>query len=124
MGVVVAKVLIAEDEAFTAMTLVDVLADRGHAVKDAADGALAMAILKDFHPCVLVTDLMMPNVDGAALIRHVRATQGKPISIVLITGVPEAKLPHGLEYDAYLGKPVDHDILGRLIEGFDTDCSC
>jgi CheY-like chemotaxis protein len=119
-----AKVLIVEDEAFTAMTLVDVLADRGHAVKDAVDGAVAMEILEDFHPCVLITDLMMPNVDGAALIRHVRAMPDKLISIVLITGVPEAKLPHDLDYDAYLGKPVDHETLGRLVEGFDGDCRC
>jgi len=120
----VAKVLIAEDEAFTAMTLVDVLADRGHSVKDAADGAAALAILENFSPCVLVTDLMMPNVDGAALIRQIRARGNRSISIVLITGVPEAKLPEDLDYDAYLGKPVDHEVLGRLIEGFDSDCRC
>jgi CheY-like chemotaxis protein len=110
-----AQVLIAEDEAFTAMALVDVLEERGHTVRDAADGAAAIALLQSFSPDVLVTDLMMPNVDGAALIRHVRTRPGPTMPVILITGVPESKLPGGLEYDAYIGKPVDHDLLGQLI---------
>lgn len=110
-----AQVLIAEDEAFTAMALVDVLEEWGHTVKDAVDGAAAINLLQSFCPDVLVTDLMMPNIDGAALIRHVRATLARPVAIILITGVPESKLPGDLRYDAYLGKPVDHELLGRLV---------
>jgi len=113
-----ARVLVAEDEAFTAMALVDGLQERGHTVCDAADGALAIKVLDTFRPDVLVTDLMMPNVDGAALIRHVRHAVGEAIRVILISGVPEAKLPSGLRYDAYLGKPVDHETLADLILGF------
>ncbi|HEX7761419.1 MAG TPA: response regulator [Caulobacteraceae bacterium] len=111
-----ARVLVAEDEAFTAIALVDTLERQGHQVRDAADGAHAIAVLADFEPDVLVTDLMMPNVDGAELIRHVRAQPGAALPVILITGVPESKLPHGLTYDAYLGKPVDHAELGRMVE--------
>jgi CheY-like chemotaxis protein len=118
------QVLIAEDEAFTAMALADVLEDRGHVVKDAPDGAVAIDILKEFPACVLVTDLMMPNVDGAALIRHVRSLTDRAVAVVLITGVPEAKLPRGLEYDAYLGKPVDHEQLCHVVETLAGACPC
>jgi two-component system response regulator TctD len=111
-----ARVLIAEDEAFTAIALVDTLERLGHLVRDAADGAAAMAALIDFHPDVLVTDLMMPNVDGAALIRHVRASEGPSLPVILISGVPEAKLPENIPYDAYLGKPIDHAELGRVVK--------
>ena len=45
-----------------------------------------------------------------------RAMGGRAIPVVLITGVPEAKLPADLGYDAYIGKPVDHEALGRVIE--------
>ena len=109
------RVLVAEDEAFTAIALVDSLEREGHQVRDAADGADAISLLDDFDAEVLVTDLMMPNVDGAALIRHVRARQGAALPVILITGVPESKLPQDLSYDAYLGKPVDHAALGRMI---------
>jgi CheY-like chemotaxis protein len=111
-----ARVLVAEDEAFTAIALVDTLERQGHQVRDAADGADAIHLLGDFHPDVLVTDLMMPNVDGAELIRHVRAQPGQSLPVILITGVPESKLPHDLSYDAYLGKPIDHAELGRMVE--------
>lgn len=109
------RVLVAEDEAFTAIALVDMLERQGHQVRDAADGADAIAALQDFAPDVLVTDLMMPNVDGAELIRHIRAQPGPALPVILITGVPESKLPEGLPYDAYLGKPIDHAELGRLV---------
>ncbi len=111
-----ARVLVAEDEAFTAIALVDTLERQGHQVRDAADGADAIAALLDFEPDVLITDLMMPNIDGAELIRHIRAQQGPPLPVILITGVPESKLPSNLPYDAYLGKPVDHAELSRMIE--------
>ena len=111
-----ARVLVAEDEAFTAIALVDTLERQGHLVRDAADGAAAIEALSDFTPDVLITDLMMPNVDGAELIRHIRALEGLALPVILITGVPESKLPDGLPYDAYLGKPVDHAELGRMVE--------
>jgi len=109
------KVLIAEDEAFTAMALVDLLEADGHTVRDAGDGAQAITLLEQFDADVLVTDLMMPRVDGYALIQHVRARPGRAIPIILITGVPQAKLPSDLVYDGYLGKPVDHDGLKALV---------
>ncbi len=110
------KILIAEDEAFTAMALVDLLQAEGHTVRDAADGAQAIEILQDFQPDIIVTDLMMPHVDGYELIRHVRDQPGPQPGIILITGVPRAKLPGDLSYDGYMGKPVDHDGLKTLVE--------
>ncbi len=112
-----ARVLIAEDEAFTALALVDVLQDLGHTVKDAADGAIAIEMLRSFSPDILVTDLMMPNVGGGELIRHVRERHCAKLPVILISGVPEAKLPSDIGHDVYLGKPIDHDALGRLIDG-------
>ena len=110
-----AQILVAEDEAFTALALVDHLEDLGHTVRDAADGAQAMRLMQEFEPDVVVTDLMMPNVDGYELIRRLRARPGPPIPVILITAVPQARLPADLAYDGYLGKPVDHDALGRLV---------
>jgi len=110
-----ARVLVAEDEAFTAIALVDTLERQGHLVRDAADGAHAISLLDDFRPDVVVTDLMMPVVDGAELIRHVHGLAGHRPQVILITGVPEAKLPQDLDYDAYLGKPIDHAELGRMV---------
>ena len=110
-----AQVLVAEDEAFTAMALVDHLQELGHTVRDAAECAQAMRLIDSFAPDVVVTDLMMPNVDGYELIRRLRARPGPPIPVILITAVPQGRLPPDLSYEAYLGKPVDHEALGRTV---------
>jgi len=115
-GEAMASVLVVEDEAFTALALVDELADLGHVVRDAMDGEAALGILKTFAADILVTDLMMPKMNGDELIRRVRGLPGRAIPVVLITGVPEAKLPADVQYDAYLGKPVDHRVLGKVID--------
>ncbi|QUD86938.1 response regulator transcription factor [Phenylobacterium montanum] len=111
-----AQVLIAEDEAFTAMALVDALADQGHTVRDAADGAIAIRMLDDFEADLVITDLMMPNLDGAGLIRFLDSRPGPQMPVILISGVPETRLPADLRYDAYVGKPIDHAALTRAID--------
>jgi len=111
-----ARVLVAEDEAFTALALVDELERQGHVVQEARDGSVALDLLPAFRPDILVTDLMMPKVDGAALIRSMRSRSKRHIPVILISGVPATKLPEGIEFDAYLGKPVDYLKLGRTID--------
>jgi CheY-like chemotaxis protein len=111
-----AQVLIAEDESFTALALVDALEARGHQVREAADGAQALEIMRNFRPDVLVTDLTMPVMDGFELIRRLNARPEGAPPVILITGLPRSKLPEGLPYQAYLGKPVDHQQLYGLID--------
>lgn len=111
-----AQVLIAEDESFTALALVDALEARGHEVREAADGAQALEIMQDFRPDVLVTDLTMPVMDGFELIRQLNARPEGAPPVILITGLPRSKLPEDLPYQAYLGKPVDYNALYGLVE--------
>jgi CheY-like chemotaxis protein len=110
-----ARVLVAEDEAFTALALVDELERQGHQVQEARDGALALVLVSTFQPDILVTDLMMPKVDGAELIRSMRGLPTQ-IPVILVSGVPMTKLPDGIDFDAYLGKPIDYTKLCRTIE--------
>ena len=62
----------------------------GHEVTDAADGAAALAIVRELLPDLVVTDMRMPVMDGAELIRRLRAdpaTAGIPI--LASTGDPD-----------------------------------
>jgi len=112
-----AQVLVAEDEAFTALAVVDYLETLGHTVRDAPDGVAALQVVEEFRPDVLVTDLMMPNMDGGELIRRLDDRTGeRVVPVILITAVPEARLPQGLRYDGYLGKPVNYGALGQLVD--------
>ena len=62
----------------------------GHDVTDAADGSAALGIVRESPPDLVVTDMMMPVMDGVELIRRLRgdpATAGIPI--LASTGDPD-----------------------------------
>ncbi len=62
------KVMVVEDDADVREALVEILEERGCEVVSAANGALAMAYLKNAAvlPCLILLDLMMPVMDGQA----------------------------------------------------------
>jgi CheY-like chemotaxis protein len=66
-------ILLAEDNTDTRLLLHYVLEGKGFEVTEAEDGAAALALLEQRHPDLLLTDLMMPQVDGIELIQRVRA---------------------------------------------------
>jgi CheY-like chemotaxis protein len=113
------KVLIAEDEALVALSLADLLEAEGYAVDLAPDGAKALQAARRLGDdlAVLVTDLNMPEMDGEALIRALRAERpGLPV--VVVTGSPpwggvEALRRHGGGHGplVLLHKPVDYEAL-------------
>jgi len=68
------KILVVDDDAVCRTVLVTALRLDGHEVVEAENGRRALDILAA-RPCtvdVLITDLMMPEMDGLALLRHLR----------------------------------------------------
>lgn len=78
-----ARVLVVDDEQGLRLFLAEALRDDGHDVEVAGDGVEALAALNRgaFH--VVVTDLKMPRMGGAELVRRVRAEQPEVEVIVL-----------------------------------------
>ncbi len=77
-----AKILVVDDEPAHRLLLRRTFERAGHEVADAADGAAALRSVADSRPDLVVTDMMMPVMDGAELIRRLRsepATAGIPI---------------------------------------------
>jgi two-component system, chemotaxis family, protein-glutamate methylesterase/glutaminase len=104
------RVLIAEDDNTTAMLLTRVLTNAGHEVVRASDGRLALKMLEDARSFdVILTDWLMPNMDGIAFVQAVRSRPGEAPPIVVVTQAvsDEARdlvLEAGADY--YLAKPV------------------
>ncbi len=104
-------VLIVEDDVEIRTELALVLADEGHVVHEAADGAIALAWLERAPalPAVILLDLMMPVMDGWEFRKRQR---GHPrlqhVPVVVISAAGDAKSEAlALEAAGVLVKPFD-----------------
>jgi diguanylate cyclase (GGDEF)-like protein len=105
------KVLIADDDATSRLMLKAFLAKEGHSCLVAEDGSTAWSLLQAHPVEVLLTDWMMPGVDGPELCRRVRyELTDRYVYVVMVTGLgnPEQIL-EGMSAgaDDYLVKPAD-----------------
>ena len=85
---------------------------------EASDGEMALSMMQDMMPDIVLTDIRMPFLDGFDLIRHAR--QMMPwLKIVIISGFDDfeyAQKAIALGVDQYLLKPVRAPELTRVIE--------
>ncbi len=82
------RVLIAEDDNTTALLLTRVLTKAGHEVIRAHDGRSALALVhSDVGLDAILTDWMMPNMDGIEFIQNLRRSTQQPPPIVVVTQV-------------------------------------
>ena len=106
-----ADVLVVDDDADIRMLLVLALEDAGHAVRQAADGAEAIAVVEAKAPDAMVLDVMMPGTDGIAVIRSLRARRVAPDTKILLLTTKISERDHlrgwGVGADDYATKPFD-----------------
>jgi DNA-binding NtrC family response regulator len=113
------KVLVVDDEESQRTALASMIALWGYTVETAADGQEALEKLGSFGAHVIVTDLMMPRMDGQELLRRLNAQGGAPPAIVqtafgnLETAVA---MIHDLGAFWFLEKPVQSQALRLLLE--------
>ena len=102
------EVLVADDNADMREYLGRLLAPRWK-VRSASDGVEALALAKAFPPALLLTDAMMPNQDGFALLRAFRSDEAlRTIPVLMLSArAGESARIEGLELgaDDYLVKP-------------------
>ena len=77
------RILIVDDETDIRQGLADLLRVEGYSVETARDGFKALPKLKAFLPDLLLTDLMMPGMDGLALVRKAREIDPEAIAVVM-----------------------------------------
>lgn len=116
------RILVAEDERITRMTLVRQLESWGHTVTAAEDGELARSAFETAEFDLVVTDWEMPNLSGLDLIRHIRATPraGYVYLIMLTSRSDKGDIVSGIEAgaDDFVSKPFDREELRvRILAG-------
>src|SRR5215813_7201958 len=104
------RILIVDDEDSARQGLKELIARWGYETETAADGRDALERIEEFSPSVILTDVVMPNLDGFQLLSHVRASNPET-SVILLTGqgsvdaAIRAVKEEGAFY--YFEKPVD-----------------
>ena len=112
------QVLVADDNADMRHYLARLLTERYDVVL-AADGQEALRSIRDHRPDLVVSDIMMPNLDGLGLMKHLRsdpATETLPIILLSARAGEEARV-EGLDAgaDDYLVKPFSaRELLARV----------
>jgi DNA-binding NtrC family response regulator len=80
-----AKILLIEDQSFTATIMETVLKSAGHIVSVARDGEKGLAAFAADRPDVVITDIVLPKVDGLEVIRNILA-QVPGFPVIALTG--------------------------------------
>lgn len=122
-----ARILVAEDDNAVRELVTRIIASRGHEVTAVVDGAYALEAVGSGNFDMLVTDIVMPRLDGIALALAV-AKSHPELPILMMTGYAmERQRAHDLEVLVHrvLSKPFTVDqflaALGETLEGRDAD---
>jgi PAS domain S-box-containing protein len=114
------EILIAEDSPTQAQQLKHYLSARGYSVRMVGDGNQAFAAALENQPAMLITDVVMPEMDGYTLCRKIKSSQTlKDIPVVLLTSLSRPQdILKGLECgaDSFIRKPYDDKYLVSRVE--------
>ncbi len=119
------RILVAEDHEPLLIGIQQILETAGYTVLTASDGLEALQILEHTRPDLILADIMMPTVDGYALLERLRSRpEWADIPLVFLTSKADTTdIRKGRELGAngYITKPFDpsellatvHSLLGR-----------
>jgi DNA-binding NtrC family response regulator len=113
------RVLIVDDEENQRLGLASMVSGWGYQAQTASDGVDALEKLASFPAEVMVTDLMMPRMDGAELLRRLNAQGAAPTTIVVTAfGSLETAIStiHELGAFWFMEKPIQPRALRTLLE--------
>ena len=104
-----AQILIVDDDPWIVRMVTTVLEKRGHVIHSAADGEEGLQKAMKLHPDLVITDVMMPKMDGWTLVRTLRSRAElalTPVIFLTALGGDEERIRgFRLGADDYLPKP-------------------
>lgn len=110
--------LLVEDDAFSQKTIIKMLAPLNVTINTAVNGKEGLAAVHTQHPHVIISDLMMPEMDGYELIKELKtdeATKEIPVIVLTSAGLEEREKVFMLGADDFVIKPAtDAELLPRI----------
>jgi FixJ family two-component response regulator/GGDEF domain-containing protein len=113
-----ARILAVDDQLYFRVFLEDLLTQEGYEVCTASGGEEALHLFERGDFDVVLTDLVMPGLDGTQLVQRVKALRPEQ-EVVVITSVGDVKTAvEAMKLGAtdYLLKPIDRTVLARALE--------
>lgn len=114
------NILIIDDDPSIRMLVRDVLEIEGYTVRDAEDGFAGLRAIEAERPDCVVLDVMMPGMDGHAVLQRIRSADGGPdLPVVMLTAAADdaqawKAWTEGVDY--FLAKPFDPSELLRYLD--------
>ena len=106
LGAIVRTILVVDDEFGVADVLAAALEDEGYRVVTAANGQQGIDRVAEQRPDVILTDFMMPVMDGPTMARALQGDGEKAIPIIMMSAMPEAAVRERFAgYFGFLRKP-------------------
>lgn len=118
-----ARILVIDDSSFARLRVCHMLQDGGHETFEAENGQDGLAKVLELHPDGVVTDLLMPEMDGIGFLEALRQQQLTLPVVVLTADIQESKRLQclGLGAGGFLAKPPQKnallELLARLLPG-------
>ena len=121
------KILVVDDDPDIRDVLTVILESRGYEIVTACDGIECLAALRAEKPDLMVIDLLMPKMDGFAVLKELqdgRWSKFRQTPILILSSVREEasrrryELETALEFnvDDYVEKPINPDVLLERVE--------
>jgi CheY-like chemotaxis protein len=112
----VKQILVVDDELVIREVLSALFTGEGYAVLTAGDGLAALDTLADASPDLVIADIIMPRLDGWALLQRLRAERPE-LPVVLLSATFRGNPPDGV---VFVAKPFDIDhllaVVARMID--------
>jgi DNA-binding response OmpR family regulator len=105
------RILIADDNAQGVELLEAYLADNDYDIRTAADGEETLALVRQWHPDLILLDIMMPKISGFEVCKRLRADpKSRTIAVLMITALDQpSDIDRAVEAgtDDFVTKPIN-----------------
>lgn len=112
------RILVVDDETQICVVLTEILKQQGHEVFTVTSGKDALDALSSFSPELVLVDLLMPDMDGMAVLEAVKSREDS-VPVIVLSGVEdEATAQRAIVAGAtdYLTKPIRADQLETVLD--------
>ena len=111
------KILIVDDAGFARFMIGKIIKETGHEIIEAENGRIGLEKIESERPDLVITDLLMPEVDGVMLLAELKKKKNAVPVVVMSSNIQETMRQkcHELGAAGFINKPPQKDVLLKLV---------